>query len=302
MSTSLEEVRKPEVLPAPVWTNMPSAMEAWLDHAKFAHMQRIAQMFAQSDLVPQHFRGNVANCAIALQMAYRMNIDPMMALQNMYVVHGNPGLSSQLCIALANQSGVFDGPIEFEQAGTGNNLTVTAVARLARSKREVRLAVSFQQAMDAGWPRAKDGIKPFWKAMPEQMLRYRSAVFLIRAYAPDVMMGMHTKEEWEDLGDGVEQRVDQGAEIAARVISKVEKSVAPVVTHEVKNHTEAAPEPTKRGPGRPRKSSVEATTEAPEPSTEEPAEQQQANPPPNPAPAATAQQPSAQADNDSWEV
>ncbi len=225
MSTSLEQIRQPEVLPKPVYDHIPSELQNWFDPMKFAQLQRIAAMFAASNQVPAHFRGDQASCAIALDMAFRMNISPMMALQNMYVVHGNPGISSQLAIALSEKAGVFDGPIEFDIQGTGDNLQVTAKARLAGSKREIRLTVSYKQAMDAGWPRSKEGIKPFWKAMPEQMLRYRSAVFLIRTYAPSVIMGMHTKEEWEDQGEQVEARVDTGALLAQKIAHSLPPAV-----------------------------------------------------------------------------
>jgi hypothetical protein len=205
---------------ARAFSHVPSQLETWLDPEKFAHMQRIAQMFAASDLVPSHFKGNLANCAIALHMAYRMNIDPMMALQNMHIVHGNPGISAQLGIALANASGAFQGPITFVVTGEKDNLMVTAKARLVHGGADVSMTVSFKQAIEAGWPKTKDGgIKPFWRAMPEQMLRYRAATFLIRTYAPDVLLGMHTKEEWEDQGDGVEARSQPVAALAAMIES-----------------------------------------------------------------------------------
>jgi ketosteroid isomerase-like protein len=203
----------------PRFERIPPELESWLDPIKFEHMQRIAKMFAASDMVPQHFRGNVANCAIILHMAYRMGIDPMMALQNMHVVHGNPGMSAQLGIALANKSQVFSTPIDFDLLGTDDNLIVTAKATLSKTNKQVSLSVSYKQAVTAGWTKMKDGgVKPFWKAMPEQMLRYRAATFLIRTYAPDVLLGMHTAEEWEDLGDNV-QAPATPAVLAAKIVA-----------------------------------------------------------------------------------
>lgn len=181
-----------------------NSLSNYLEPTKFEHVCRIAKVFAGSDLVPKHFQGRVDNCFIALQMAFRLEIDPMLALQNMYIVYGNPGLSSQLAIALANKSGVFSTQIWFEETGTGAGLSVTAHATLAKANKSVSQTVSLAQAENAGWTKSKDGVKPFWKAMPSQMLRYRSAVYLIRAYCPDVILGMHTKEEWEDMGDNVQ--------------------------------------------------------------------------------------------------
>jgi hypothetical protein len=50
-----------------------------------------------------------------------------------------------------------------------------------------------------GWY-AKNGSK--WQTMPEQMLRYRAASFFVRAYAPELSLGLATREEIEDSIDG----------------------------------------------------------------------------------------------------
>ena len=41
-----------------------------------------------------------------------------------------------------------------------------------------------------------------WQTMPEQMLRYRAASFFVRAYAPELSLGLATREEVEDSIDG----------------------------------------------------------------------------------------------------
>jgi hypothetical protein len=46
-----------------------------------------------------------------------------------------------------------------------------------------------------GWS-TKSGSK--WLTMPELMLRYRSAAFFARIYAPDITLGMQTAEEVYD--------------------------------------------------------------------------------------------------------
>ena len=37
--------------------------------------------------------------------------------------------------------------------------------------------------------------------MPELMLQYRAAAFLVRTYAPEISMGMQTEEELHDIID-----------------------------------------------------------------------------------------------------
>lgn len=163
------------------------------------HMFSLAKQFSKSSLVPKHFQNKPEDCFIGLQLAQRMGADPFMVLQNLYVVHGRPGFSAQFLIAMANQSGVFDGPIMFRTEGTGDKMSVTAYAKHAQSGDEVHATVGMAMAKAEGWSR-----NPKYQTMPELMLSYRSATFLIRMYAPQVTMGLHTVEEIRDITHEVE--------------------------------------------------------------------------------------------------
>jgi hypothetical protein len=160
----------------------------------FEHAQRVAKMLSCSSMVPQHFRGpeNVGNVLIALNYAQRIKADPFMVLQSMYVVHGRPGIEGKLAIALVNQCGRFE-PLQFEEDPTG----CTAYARELRSGKILRgPKITMQMVKAEGWL-DKQGSK--WQTMPEVMFRYRSAAFFARTYCPEVLLGMQTKEELEDI-------------------------------------------------------------------------------------------------------
>ena len=62
----------------------------------FEMLQRAAALLCSSTLVPQQFRGreNLPNCVVALNMANRIGADPLMVMQNLYVVHGRPSWSA----------------------------------------------------------------------------------------------------------------------------------------------------------------------------------------------------------------
>jgi hypothetical protein len=53
-------------------------------------------------------------------------------------------------------------------------------------------------AKNEGWS-TKSGSK--WKTMPELMLRYRAAAFLIRTTAPEIGLGLYTTDELKDIND-----------------------------------------------------------------------------------------------------
>src|SRR5690606_2195323 len=157
-------------------------------------------LFAASPLIPQHLRNGgpeqaLANCYIALKMARTMGEDPLVVLQNIHVVNGKAGFASQYMIARANSSGVFKGRINWRiDKSDPQNLSVTAFATLADTGDVVEFTCDMAMAQAEGWTK-----NPKYRTMGEVMLRYRSAAFLIRFYAPDVMLGYHTADEVEDV-------------------------------------------------------------------------------------------------------
>jgi hypothetical protein len=160
----------------------------------FEHAQRAAKLFAASALVPQHLRNKPADVAIALMMSRRINEDPLILMQNMYSVHGSPGWNAQYMIARANRSEVFSSRINWRETGKGDKLEVTAYATLAESGEEVSASVSMEMAKAEGWTK-----NPKYKSMPALMLRYRSATFLVRLFAPEIMLGLSTQDEIDDI-------------------------------------------------------------------------------------------------------
>lgn len=170
----------------------------------FELLQRQAKMFCGSSLVPQQFQGeqNFGNAIIALEMAQRMNASPLMVMQNLYIVYGNPGWSSKFLIATFNQCGRFEA-IKYKETGKKgtDSQGIIAYTREKGSDEviygpEVTILIAKQE----GWY-DKKGSK--WKTMPDQMLRYRAAAWLIRTTAPEISMGLQTTDEIIDVEGNV---------------------------------------------------------------------------------------------------
>lgn len=156
--------------------------------------QRQAKALMASSMVPQAYRENVGNCIIALDMAYRMGASPLMVMQNLYIVHGSPGWSAKFLIASFNQCGRFSS-IRYEW----NKEKTSCMAWTTEKRTGDRIegpTITLEIAKKEGWS-TKNGSK--WQTMPELMLMYRAAAFLIRTYAPEISMGLHTVEEVEDI-------------------------------------------------------------------------------------------------------
>ncbi|WP_236185038.1 recombinase RecT [Pseudomonas protegens] len=211
-----------------------------LTGAGFDQIQRVAKALAGSTLVPVQYRAftevkeygkvvghqpngaGLPNCIVALNMAQRMGADPLMVMQNLYVIEGRPSWSSQFIIASINSCGRFS-PLRFDISEPGKSEEIGYAAtfwkdgkkvteqRKAKIKHQTCRAwvieketgdrldgplVSIQMAIDEGWL-TKNGSK--WLTMPEIMLRYRAASLLGRLYAPELLMGLQSREEVEDF-------------------------------------------------------------------------------------------------------
>lgn len=176
-------------------------LSALIDSQAWNRLVKIADVFSKSKLVPKHFQGNMADCMIALQLSIRMGVDPFMLMQNMYVVHGRPGIEAKLAIALANSKRVFRGPIRYSLTGSGMQRQCTAWAIDRETGDRLEETVTMEIAKKEGWM-GKDGSK--WQTIPDLMLKYRSAMWLIRTTCPEVLMGLQTTDELEDIGPETE--------------------------------------------------------------------------------------------------
>jgi hypothetical protein len=182
----------------------------------FELAQRQAKAVLSSTLVPKDHQ-SIGNVMIAMNMAKRMNADVLMVLQNLHVIHGRPGWSSQFLIACFNSCGRYSS-IRYRFSGTPGDTEYGCVAEcteLATGEKIEGCKITMKMAADEGWL-SKSGSK--WKTMPEQMLRYRAAAFLIRTTAPEIGMGLMTSDEVEDVIDGTVVEGKSKAEAAADMV------------------------------------------------------------------------------------
>jgi hypothetical protein len=254
-----EQPRQPTNLSAlraaPGEGNLPQIAPGFGSLQAYELLMRQARMLANTTLVPEQYReviikydykGNIKsqtpnpsglpNCALALNMATRMNADPIMVMQNLVLVEGKPSWSSQWVIAQINNCGRFE-PLRFDLIERGHKTVTMEYTEWEnnermRRKRDVEIddvecvawtvrkgvvvphgVITLEDAKKAGLPiikgpkvsieiavkegwYTKTGSK--WQTMPELMLHYRSGAFFGRLYAPELLMGIPTQEERED--------------------------------------------------------------------------------------------------------
>ncbi|WP_295442588.1 hypothetical protein [uncultured Thiodictyon sp.] len=220
---------------APPGTLMPIAAYSgpFSSPASFGESMKMARALCSSDLVPKAYRGDagLGSALIALDMAARIGVNPLMVMQNLYIVEGRPSWSAQFLIGTINACGRFSA-LRYDLSEPGPVQTINAIVgyhwdnskgdrgrkiadRAAVSYRpqtcrawthDLRTGekligpeVSTDMAVSEGWL-GKSGSK--WQTMPELMLRYRAASFWVRTYAPEISMGMVTAEESQEIAAG----------------------------------------------------------------------------------------------------
>lgn len=194
-----------------------------------ARVYGFAKTIADTELVPEHFKTRtingvktyltteqVANNVFgAALLADRMNECPFILMQNMAFIHGRPSFAGNYIINRLNMSGLIRGRLFYKTTGSGKSLSVTAYCFEAQTGERIEATVDMVMAEKEGWT-TKKGNK--YGTMPEQMLKYRSATFLVRANFPELLFGYQTQDEVADI---------HGAPEPAQVVSRAGVYMAP---------------------------------------------------------------------------
>jgi len=227
---------------------------------------RLGELYASSQMVPTTFRGKPSDCAIVAQLAIRFRVDPFLLFHHVYPIHSRIGLDAQLAIAMFNNSGLVDGTIGYEFFGTPATDLYgcrAAYTERATGARVIGPDVTWAIVKAEGWdkPKGDSRTKSKWETMPDLMFRYRSAMWLIRAYHPEVIMGMQSADELVDAG-----RADRGETIPENAAIDALKAA---VAESSIDHTRAINEIDQRTARAIAQTSEPAIPAPPEPETED---------------------------------
>ena len=174
------------------------------DSGLFDRMYQLAEVMSSSKMtVPKHLQGNAGDCMAIVMQASQWKMNPFAVAQKTHVVNGNLGYEAQLVAAVINSSGVVSERFSFDWKGDwdrydGNSpdrnleksLTVIVSATIKGEAEPRQLMVSMSQATVRN--------SPLWKSDPKQQLAYLAQKKWARLYAPDVILGVYSADEFED--------------------------------------------------------------------------------------------------------
>ena len=199
------EAEEQELSPSLVEPQMEQvALTMWNDLKMFETTQRMAKLLAVTQIAPQSYRNNVADCVVAIDMGNRMGLSPIVVMQNSQIVHGNFSWKGSACKAMIDSCGRYVKTRYVEVGERGKDSWGYYLEAIDKDGEIVKgVTVTIGMAKAEGWY-GKNGSK--WQTMPELMLQYRASAFFLRTQCASLAMGFLTAEENEDIARNNESK------------------------------------------------------------------------------------------------
>lgn len=155
----------------------------------YQEAERLAVMLSKSDFVPRDYQGKPGNIMAALQMGAELGLPPLQALQNIAIIGGRPSVFGDAALAIVTTSPAFE---SIEETDDGATATCTI-------KRKNRPAITRRFSMDDAKRAGLLNKQGPWTTYPARMRQMRARSFAMRDLFPDVLKGMITREEAQDI-------------------------------------------------------------------------------------------------------
>ena len=207
----VSQVSEPQPVPAVQEDRKPVATDyrtsIFSEVSSFEEAQKKAMALSNSIFVPNELRASVvgtaaatANCLVVMDMAMSMGVPTEFLLQNMCFVHGQATWRATFLIGQFDKISKYTGiryDHNFDTAKSKEEMWCRAYTYVRETGEKIEGSrIDWKLVSDEGYNK-KSGSK--WLTMPEQMFRYRAAVFFIRSYAPNITYGLYEQTEIEDV-------------------------------------------------------------------------------------------------------
>lgn len=156
-----------------------------------ADVADLATKIAQTEFVPQSLRGSVPKVAAAVLHGRELGLPPMTALSSVHVINGKAGISAEVMRSLILQAGH-----EFQVRESSSVRCVMQCRRRGQDEWST-FSYTMQEAQQAG--DAKKNAN--YQSRPADMLLARCTTRMARVMFADVIHGMRSTEELEDMSE-----------------------------------------------------------------------------------------------------
>lgn len=168
----------------------------------------MAKLMAASTFVPPHLRGSAGNCLAVVIQARQWEMNPYQVGSKSYFVNDRIAFEAQLVHAIVNTRAPLKKRLRTEYSGEGPTRRCTVTGELDGETETLTYTT----------PEVKDiTVKnsPLWKSDPDQQLHYYGVRAWARRWVPEVLMGIYTAEEVEQLGPDAARDISNDVTVMA---------------------------------------------------------------------------------------
>lgn len=196
-----------------------------MDPAGMDRMIRFAELMASGkSTIPAHLRNNPGDCLAVTMQAMSWGMNPHAVAQKTHLINGTLGYESQLVAAAINCSRVVSDRFKFEWFGAWEKIVGKFKEVESRTKKDdngnakkyivpawdqkdehglgVRVSATIRgesepRTLELMMTQARTRNSTLWTEDPKQQLAYLAQKRWARLYAPDVILGVYTPDEFE---------------------------------------------------------------------------------------------------------
>jgi len=198
-----------------------------LNTESFESIMRFARMMASGrSTIPKHLQGNEADCAAVIMQSMQWRMNPNAVAQKTHLVNGVLGYEAQLVNAVITSKAPTKERLKYEWFGSWENILGKFAERESKTKKDdhghpVKYRVPAWDIKDENglgikvWATFKGETEPrelvllmtqartrnstLWADDPRQQLAYLATKRWSRLYCPDVILGVYTPDELDDV-------------------------------------------------------------------------------------------------------
>jgi len=206
-----------------------------LDGASMDSMMRLADIMAKGrTTIPDHLKGSPSDCGAIIMQAIQWRLNPYAVAQKTHIVNGALGYEAQLVNSVIQSSGVTQDRFHYEWFGPweriiGKSKVITVPQKGKYGDKDFKKEYQYRvpdykmEDEDGCGIHVKATLKgeteprvltlllvqasvrnsPLWATDPKQQLAYLAVKRWTRLYAPDVILGVYTPDELEEVNRGM---------------------------------------------------------------------------------------------------
>jgi hypothetical protein len=227
-----------------------SPFDVMFDDNKFLRLEKISTLMASGrSTIPKHLQGNVGDCFAITMQAFRWGIDPYAAAQKTHLINGVIGYEAQLVNAVIIKNAPITGRPNFEWFGPWEKI-IGKFKQVESSKKDeqgkpktyivpdwntndekglgVRVSATIKgedqpRVLELLLTQVRTRNSTLWTEDPKQQIAYLAIKRWSRLHTPDVIMGVYTPDELDDVGNPIEIEINPiaGTKVADEKTSDV---------------------------------------------------------------------------------